>query len=541
MKLTKNEVIDRIKNIHGDKYRGVDDINYINISTKIKLICPIHNDFYITPKSIFNGCGCRKCSQIANANKTKYNIDIFIEKAREIHGDKYDYSQSIYINGATKLKIICPIHGVYEQTPSKHLSGQGCPKCGHNSFMTTKALIEDARKIHHDKYDYSKTEYINYNTKVCIICPEHGEFLQYPYQHIDRKNGCPKCGNIITANKLSKTREEFIKDAIKIHGDKYTFDDTIYKNSTTHIKVNCQKHGMFEITPSNLLQGYGCPKCRCTTSKEENEVANFIAELDVKSEKTKLENGQELDIYIPDKKIAFEFDGLYWHCELKKDKYYHSKKTYCCKEQGIQLIHIFEDEWLYKKEIVKSNIRRLLHKEINKIYGRKCLVRVLDKNDAKQFLDKNGIKEILVPSINYCLIHDDEIVSVMSFKNIKDNSYEMQAFCNILDTTIVGGFPKLLKRFISDFNPRCIVSYIDKRWDNGEIFESNGFKHVMDKNPDYSYVVGHKREQKAKYSKKKLIEQGFDINKTEKEIMLERGMPRIYDCGTMVFEMRLFS
>lgn len=539
MKLTKDEVIDRIKNIHGDKYGGVDDINYINIGTKIKLICPIHKDFYITPKSIFNGCGCRKCSQIANANKTKYDIDAFIKKAREIHGDKYDYSQSTYVNGITKLKIVCPIHGVFEQTPSKHLSGQGCPKCGHNSFMTTETLIEEARKIHDGKYDYSKTEYIDYNTKVCIICPEHGEFWQYPYQHIDRKNGCPKCGNIATASKLSKTREDFIKDAIKVHGDKYTFKDTIYKNSTTRIKVNCRKHGMFEILPSNLLQGYGCPKCRCTYSKEENEVANFIGELNVESEKIKLENGQELDIYIPDKKIAFEFDGLYWHCELKKDKYYHSKKTYYCKEQGIRLIHIFEDEWLYKRDIVKSNIRYLLHKNINRIYGRKCIIKVLNKDDTKCFLDKNSIKEISVPSINYGLIYDGEIVSIMSFKNIRNKTYELMVFCNLLNTTITGGFAKLLKSFISDFNPSCIVSYVDKRWDNGELFDDNGFKHIRDKKPDYSYIIGHKRETKTKYRKKNLIDQGFDANKTENEIMLERGIPRIYDCGTMVFEMRL--
>ena len=539
MKLTKEEVIDRIKNIHGDKYRGVNDINYINIGTKIKLICPIHNDFYITPKSIFNGCGCRKCSQIANANKTKYNIDVFIKKAREIHEEKYDYSQSIYVNGMTKLKIVCPIHGVFEQTPSKHLSGQGCPKCGHNSFMTTETLIEEARKIHDGKYDYSKTEYIDYNTKVCIICPEHGEFWQYPYQHIDRKNGCPKCGNIATASKLSKTREDFIEDAIKVHGDKYTFKDTMYKNSTTRIKVNCRKHGMFEILPSNLLQGYGCPKCRCNYSKEENEVANFIGELNIESEKIKLENGQELDIYIPDKKIAFEFDGLYWHCELKKDKYYHSKKTSYCKEQGIRLIHIFEDEWLYKRDIVKSNISYLLHKNINRIYGRKCIIKVLDKDDTKCFLDKNSIKEISVPSINYGLIYDGEIVSIMSFKNIRNKTYELMVFCNLLNTTITGGFAKLLKSFISDFNPSCIVSYVDKRWDNGELFNDNGFKHIRDKNPDYSYIIGHKRETKTKYRKKNLINQGFDANKTENEIMLERGIPRIYDCGTMVFEMRL--
>jgi len=539
MKLTKDEVVKRIKEIHGEKYGGVEDINYINIGTKIKLICPTHNDFYITPKSLFNGCGCRQCSQISNANKVKSNANEFIKKAKIIHKERYKYEQVEYINAMTKVKIGCPIHGIFEQTPSKHLSGQGCPKCGHNSFMTTETLIKEAHKIHGDKYDYSKTEYIDYDTKVCIICPEHGEFWQYPYQHINRKNGCPKCGNIAAASKLSKTREEFIKDAIQIHGDKYTFEDLIYKNSSTHIKVNCRKHGLFEITPANLLQGYGCPKCRCTFSKEEKEVDNFISELNVNTEKLKLKNGQELDIYIPDEKMAFEFDGLYWHCELKKDKYYHSKKTYYCKEQDIRVIHIFEDEWLNKREVVESRIRNLLRKNHSKIYARKCILQKLDKVSVKQFLYKNYLGYAFAPSINYCLKYDNEIVAIMSFKNIKGDSYELCNFCTILNTTVIGGFSKLLRHFILDFKPKDIISYVDKRWNCENNFVSNGFKHIKDTDVDYTYIIGHKRENKSKYCKRKLVEQGFDKNKTEHNIMYERGIYRIYDCGRMIYRMEL--
>ena len=538
LRYTTEEVIEKFKEIHKDKYR-YEHFVYNGSHTKSIVTCPVHGDFLVTPNKHLLGRGCPKC-----ANNIKLTDDEFKRRIVGIFGEKYLLSEANYQDCKSKIKLYCKEHGYFISTAYHLLQGHGCPKCAVKKNADKKRLtisdcIEKFRGIHGDKYDYSKMKYINIRTKVCIICPEHGEFWQYPYQHIDRKNGCPKCGNIATASKLSKTREDFIKDAIKVHGDKYTFKDTIYKNSTTRIKVNCRKHGMFEILPSNLLQGYGCPKCRCTCSKEENEVANFIGELNVESEKIKLENGQELDIYIPDKKIAFEFDGLYWHCELKKDKYYHSKKTYYCKEQGIRLIHIFEDEWLYKRDIVKSNIRYLLHKNINRIYGRKCIIKVLNKDDTKCFLDKNSIKEISVPSINYGLIYDGEIVSIMSFKNIRNKAYELMVFCNLLNTTITGGFAKLLKSFISDFNPSCIVSYVDKRWDNGELFDDNGFKHIRDKNPDYSYIIGHKRETKTKYRKKNLIDQGFDANKTENEIMLERGIPRIYDCGTMVFEMRL--
>ena len=163
----------------------------------------------------------------------------FIAKARKIHNEKYDYSKVEYINNRTKVCIICPIHGEFWQTPNAHLNGQDCPKCKGKIKLTLEKFIEKAKKVHGDKYDYSKVEYINNHTKVCIICPIHGEFWQTPQHHL-KGVGCPKCyGN------FRKTTEQFIEEARKVHGDKYDYSKVEYVNATTKVRIICPKHGEF--------------------------------------------------------------------------------------------------------------------------------------------------------------------------------------------------------------------------------------------------------------------------------------------------------
>ena len=118
----------------------------------------------------------------------------FIEKAKQIHGNKYDYSKVEYVNNHTKVCIICPEHGEFWQTPNSHLNGNGCSSCKGLKKLTTKEFIERAKQVHGNKYDYSKTIYVNKRTKVCIICPIHGEFYQTPHNHVYQKQGCPECG-----------------------------------------------------------------------------------------------------------------------------------------------------------------------------------------------------------------------------------------------------------------------------------------------------------------------------------------------------------
>jgi len=177
--------------------------------------------------------------------------DEFIEKANKIHNNKYKYPDT-YINTKTKIKIICPEHGEFFQTPNKHFIGQGCPICNGGVKMTTEEFIEKANKIHNNKYKYPDT-YINSKTKIKIICPEHGEFFQMPNNHL-QQNRCPKCvgKNIMT--------DEFIEKANKVHNNKYKYPED-YSTMKTKIEIICSLHGVFKQTPEKHILGQGCPKC----------------------------------------------------------------------------------------------------------------------------------------------------------------------------------------------------------------------------------------------------------------------------------------
>ena len=189
---TTEEFIKKARKIHGDKY-DYSKVVYVNNKTKVCIICPEHGEFWQVPSSHLNGNRCPKCAKKGSGERGKLILEEFIKKAIKVHGDKYDYSKVEYVNNHTKVCIICPIHGEFWQMPQNHIKGQGCPKCSHRSYVyTTEEFIQKAKKIHKDKYDYSKLKYVNSKTFICIICPIHGEFWQMPFKHI-RGQGCPKC------------------------------------------------------------------------------------------------------------------------------------------------------------------------------------------------------------------------------------------------------------------------------------------------------------------------------------------------------------
>ena len=181
---------------------------------------------------------------------------IFIDKAIAIHGNRYDYSNVVYINAKTKISIICKDHGEFCQTPTNHLSGYNCQRCAKNIKMNTDTFIDRANKIHSNIYDYSKVNYVNSNTKIVIICKQHGEFTQIPDFHLNRNTGCPKCADNVT---LSIT--EFIEKSQKIHGDKYDYSQVSYVNNRTYINIICKNHGIFTQKQFSHLLGTGCPHC----------------------------------------------------------------------------------------------------------------------------------------------------------------------------------------------------------------------------------------------------------------------------------------
>ncbi len=252
--LTTIEFIKKANETHNNKYDyslTIYDRSYI----KVKIICPEHGIFEQKPNNHLTGAGCPKCND--GILKDKEN---FIEKAKNAHNNKYDYSLVEYINMNTNVKIICPIHGIFEQRPSHHLMGHGCPLCGvlknkEQSFSINE-FIEKVKELHHNQYDYSLVEYVNNYTKIKIICPEHGEFEQMPKIHF--YYGCPKCKK---ERLISKYKNNFIEKATNKHQTKYDYSLIKYKNSHTKIEIICPEHGIFKQTPQHHLKGHGCPLC----------------------------------------------------------------------------------------------------------------------------------------------------------------------------------------------------------------------------------------------------------------------------------------
>ena len=471
----------------------------------------------------------------------------FIEKAKKVWGDKFDYSETIYVRNNEKVKIKLN-NIIFYQTPKHHLAGHIPLMLSNKHLNSTDEFIKKAIYKHGDKYDYSKTNYINSHTKVCIICPEHGEFWQTPTNHLNG-NGCPKCKNNKLRNLFISNSEEFIKKAIYKHGDKYDYSKVNYVDIHTKVCIICPEHGEFWQTPNNHLKGESCPKCsKIGISNIENEIFEYIISIDKNFKKNdrQIIQPNEIDIYNPITKIGFEIDGLYWHNEINKpDRNYHLNKTIECENKGIRLLHIFEDEWIYKKEIWKSMIRNILGKTETKIYARNCEVReITNSKIVSEFLDKNHIQGKCGSSIKLGLYHNNELVSLMTFgklrKNLgsenKENCYELIRYCNILNTNIIGGAGILFSYFTRKYSPQFIISYSDRRWSQGNLYKLLGFSFQKNSSPGYYYIVNKKRINRFNLRKDILIKK-YNCNPimSEKEFCFKQGWYRIYDCGNKVW------
>jgi len=248
--------IEKSKLVHGDRY-DYSKVDYSKSKANIIITCKIHGDFLQTPNNHLRGANCNKCASQILANKKKSPLKEFIKRCNKIHGDKYDYSKVDYKNANTKIIIICKEHGEFYKTPSKHTnSKQGCAKCSGYYIPTTDEFIEKARLVHGDKYDYSKVDYKYSDENVIITCKIHGDFLQRPGNHIKSKQGCPKCGGSCKSNTI-----EFIERSTKIHGDIYDYSKVNYIDAHSKIIISCKIHGDFEQKANSHLNGHGCYMC----------------------------------------------------------------------------------------------------------------------------------------------------------------------------------------------------------------------------------------------------------------------------------------
>ena len=530
-KLSQQEFIAKCVAVHGDKY-DYSETEYLGNDKPITYRCRVHKSVVQRANDhLSKKAGCPACKGVKRMTK-----DDFVTRANAVHGGKYTYKKAIYKNSMTKCEIDCAEHGSFWQSPHDHLEGHGCAKCAGLHPLGTEEFIRRAIAVHGDKYGYANAEYTNALGLVKIWCNKHEyEFEQKAINHLSGR-GCPICGGV-----KHRTTKDFIASARAAHGDRYSYNKSVFVNKTTNITITCKKHKDFDQLPHNHLRGAGCPSCASVDkSRQERMLCDALSEFSPVSDR-KVLGGKELDLYFPEHNLAVEVNGIRWHNDDEVSDLYHAGKTSGCSEKGITLLHFTDTQINRNSPIVLSMIRHHLGVS-KKIHARKCELRQVPHAEQMDFFNANHISGGVTARHCYGLYLNSILVSAMSFsasRYAKEYQWEIIRFATILGNTVVGGASKLLKRFVSEHNPDSVMSFADAMYGDGGVYEAIGMKYVRDTAVGYSYYHSDgrvvKRVAAQKHKLQKLLGDKFDASKTEQENMKASSFFRLYDCGHKVF------
>ena len=548
------------------KHGGVYDYSkvlYADSKTPVIIVCKTHGEFSVTPNAHLKGNGtggCKLCAfekrgAIHKTLKTK-TVEKFILDAREVHGDRYTYSEVNYLGSFLPVAIGCKDHGLFHQKPHVHLSGHGCPTCAtQGTRSNTEDFITAARARHGERFDYSLVAYVKSTTPVKIICLVHGIFEQEPNSHL-QNGGCKRCGIEARSEATTKDTKFFIDKAKEVHGDRYDYAKSDYLGATTTIEIGCKIHGSFWQQPNTHYKGHGCPKCAASQSKGEVEVAAWLAEAGVVVETRNREiiPPQELDLVLPDLGVAIEYCGLYWHRtsnaardlqNSRKTSHYHLDKLLACEAAGYKLITIFEDEWLDSPEKCTRVLSRLLRlTEPRKVGARSCLLVKLDPRTATAFTGAHHLHGPAPATYHFGLEYDGAIVSSASFSAHRaiyggsgsPGEFELVRYTQDPHYLVHGGLSKLCKALFSTVTGAvCITTFVDRRWFTGTSYLAAGFQLTGVTKPNFWYVKGKTRYNRYAFAKHKLAKRLpiFDPSLSGNENMALNGYFTIHDCGSL--------
>lgn len=306
----------------------------------------------------------------------------------------------------------------------------------------------------------------------------------------------------------------------------------------------CEICNKRELIYKSSYEGYTrtctSPSCYKNSSLKEIEVYNFLKKINLSTTHKHYINGTEYDIIVKNKNLLIEFNGLYWHSDKFKEKNYHFNKYKLAKENGYDLVIIWEDDWNHKQDIIKSILNYKVYSQKININGRECIIKEI--KDTKKFLNENHLQGWCQSSINLGLYYNNELVSLMTFGKRslnKLNEYELLRFCNKINTNVRGGASKLFKYFIKNFNANKIISYASCDYSNGNLYKILGFKEIRHTGINYWWADSEFKYHRSNFMKYKLVKEGYDSNKTENEIMRERDFYKIYGVGNLKYEKNL--
>lgn len=541
------EFIEKAREIHGDKY-SYEKAVYVGCTKPLVIICPVHGEFLMSPhKHISGKQGCPECGKLARAAKRNKGAQ-FVERAKAIHGDKYDYSLVNYKTCKDRVEIICNECGKhFTQTPDNHINLQrGCPFCGAESSKEKLAARSKARKGqklgHYQKkdgtlskqrctteeflkkvfnkfpqninlFDYSHVKYTTCEEKVEIHCKVCGYIMhQKPSDHLLGK-GCKRCAGRATSAKKIPSFEEVVRRAREVHGDKYEYFADSYVGMSKPMLIKHKKCGnVFQQRPEfHIGKKQGCPFCQHVVSSGEKDVLAFVKKYthcEVQNNVrivpdffvgSRLIHKAELDIYIPDLKLAIEYNGTHFHDISLKGKGYHIGKRKACEQLGIRLISIWECDWQddRKRPILERYLKNALGvREERTVYARNCVVKDVPQEVYREFMEANHIQGYASAKEAKCGLYmkdTNELVACMSFRILKNKDQKNTPFvmwdmvryatkCNV-----PGGRSKLFHHMQQRFHMDHVQSFIDRDYFNGASYFKEGWELMEDDQVSISF------------------------------------------------------
>lgn len=505
-----------------------------NLELVEKCICGNPKKFYRFSDGYFNTCGNPEC-------KRKVKADSFKNTIKSKYGDSYfkKGSEERKKYEATMLTKYGVDHNFKSNEVKEKIRETLNEKYGVDSPLKNKEISEKRLRTCIEKY--GTLDFINSESS------RNTNILKYGHENTMK--------NPEIAKKVSESSSITKQKTLSSKLDSYSIGLVSY--STTKVDLNCERcnHDFsFHSTTINAKLRNGidpCPYCNPIDMKSsvlERDLLKYIEEIYsgevLSNDRSLFKNNKqfsEVDIYLPKINVAFEFNGLYWHSEIYKNSKYHQEKTEFLSSKGISLYHIWEDDWRYKKEIVKSMISSALGAVSRKIFARKCEIKQVTKSEYKHFTQKNHLKGYCPASIIIGLYYDNELVSLMSLAKTrklidsKKSKYEYEVIrsCSLINTTVVGGVSRIVK-YIKDNITKSIVTYCDVSFSPNPketSYYKSGFIYIGKTTPGYYWVVDDRKSNRLNWTKSKLISLGFDSNLKADDIMHSMGYYKIWDCG----------
>lgn len=516
----------------------------VNNVDRTEFLCEKHGVFTKNIKALILGYGCIKCSAKSRAQKRVHTADSFrfLVNKKFKNKIKSTFLDSEW-NPNSELSFSCTDHGAFKRKPVQiYNSRHGCLKCGKVFQGKLLKSIEDlSRHLEGTQFKIITKERKDCYQKIQIECQLHGLFTT-TVNRIKNKSLCRKCSHIKGA-KTRSTPRDVAEKIVRSFGYELGED---YTNVAKKCTILCSKHGKFKLTVADIQDGHGCRACSVGKSQPNDDLFNLTQNLGfqaIKNDRSTLRNNRtnrpiELDIYVPSKKFAIEYCGLYWHSEELRGRNHLKEKLLIAKSLGVDLLTIFEDEWISKPDIVKNIIKSKLG-VLPRVFARKTELREISSQEAYAFFNKHHLqgapKSI---SVAFGLFHQEALIGCVSAGNHHRNKNSSNIVLNRLcfaELSVVGGASKLfnaLKSWAKNQGYESIVSWSDNRWSTGKVYEKLGMS-GKELPIDYSYLkknIRNKRFSKQSKTKKNLIKLGAS-GLSESEMAKSLGLYRIYDCG----------